>query len=245
MAASTRARVAATIASSRSGVALMREPRAIRDGNQPLQHLLRRAAVDGRRRPGDAVLDSIRDTATNSAAPAFKSTTSRARPCSPLNTERTIFALVGASPPFNASGVALTRPKSADGRRTSARPARGTPTPWYSRWSITRRGRPRRARPTRARPEQRERPRQQFRQFGPRHADDLPRRARRVGERSEQVERGAHTEVLARLRRVLHRRMERRRKQNARPTSFRHAAASVAPAWMFTPSASSTSALPH
>ena len=68
---------------------------------------------------------------------------------------------------------------------------------------------------------------------------------RRVRQRPEQVEGGPQPEFAARRPRVPHRRMERRREENAIPASARQRSATAGGAAMFTPSASSTSALPH
>src|SRR5256885_2410115 len=51
----------------------------------------------------------------------------------------------------------------------------------------------------------RSRPRQQLRQLRPRDADDLSRRAGRVRERAEEIERGPDAEVFSHLARVPHR----------------------------------------
>jgi hypothetical protein len=65
------------------------------------------------------------------------------------------------------------------------------------------------------RAEQHQRARQQFREFGPRHADDLPPRTGRIGQRSQEVERRPNAQFAPHRTGVTHRRMERRREEKS------------------------------
>ena len=61
--------------------------------------------------------------------------------------------------------------------------------------------------------EQQQRAGHQLGELRARHADQLPRRAGRIGQRAEQVERGPDAEFAARRPGVAHRRVERRREK--------------------------------
>ena len=63
--------------------------------------------------------------------------------------------------------------------------------------------------------EQQQRARQQLRELRARHADELPRRAGGIRQRSEQVERGPHAELAPHRARVAHRRMKGRREEES------------------------------
>ena len=111
---STICSVAATIARSRSG-ALMRPPRTCAVSSGPSA---RASLAPHPESTAAAASVTPRDTelarpATNSAAPAFSSTTSRGAPRRPSSTASTIAAFAAASPPFRSAGAALSNPKSA------------------------------------------------------------------------------------------------------------------------------------
>ena len=61
--------------------------------------------------------------------------------------------------------------------------------------------------------EHHQRPREQFGELRPRHAHELPRRARGIGQRPEQIEGSANAQIAAHLRRMLHRWMKRAREE--------------------------------
>ncbi len=170
----------------------------------------RRAGVDGRRRLRRCrrATEAARP-ATNSAAPALSSTTSRGAPrCAVAAHAATIAAFSAASPPSRSAGDRLRAGRRPpDARRRCAPRRRGTPTPWCARWSRARRCRRRRAPPTRAsEPSSSSARASSSVSSGARHADDLPRRAGRIGQRSEQVEGGADAELAPRRARMPHRR---------------------------------------
>ena len=133
-----------------------------------------------------------------------------------------------------------------DAHRTSAPPRRGTPTPSCSRSSTARRGRRRRAPPRRAPTPSSSSARAISSVSSGRGTPTICRDgARRVGERSEQVERRAHAEVAPRLCRVPHRGMKRRREEERDADLVQAALDDRRRRRDLTPSASSTSALPH
>ena len=77
------------------------------------------------------------------------------------------------------------------------------------------------------------------------HSHDLPRSARRIGERAEQIEHGAQAQLAPHGLHLLHRGCRSGAYRKQIPTSRRHCAARSGESWMFTPSASITSAEPH
>ena len=187
--------------------------------------------------------------ATNSAAPALSSTTSRgAARVRRRARSRMIAAFSAASPPCSVGRTSPSaRPKSRRvhvERVHRAAAALGHLRVAGRRDLVDAVGAVHD--PGALRAEQQQRARQQLGQLRPRHADDLPRRARRVRQRPEQVERRADAEIASASARHAASTGEtsaRRRTRCPRRAGVRSTTAGDAAT--LTPSASNTSALPQ
>jgi hypothetical protein len=155
-------------------------------------------------------------------------------------------ALVAASPPFSASGAALGQ---AEVRRVHVEGVHGAVATLGDLGVAGRRDLVEAVGPVHdpraRRAEHHQRARQELGELGARHADDLPRRARGIGERSEQVERRPQAELAPCRARMAHRRMKRRREEERDARLAQAALHHRGGAATLTPSASNTSALPH
>ena len=183
----------------------------------------------------------------SSDAPAFSSTMSRGAPAVAVSTSRAMRAFSVASPPRKRLGrglrqadvgrmhvervdraVAVLRHLRVAGRRDLVEAVGAVHDPGARR------------------SQQPERSRHELGQFRPRHADQLPRGARGVGQRAEQVEGRPHAEVLPRRRRrdasTDGRSARRRTRCRPPPGTVRRPPAGAV---MLTPSASKRSALPQ
>ena len=154
------------------------------------------------------VTDRVAAPAMSSEAPALSSTMSRAAPRAPPNTSLAIRAFSAASPPRSArSGLGEAHVARMDVERV------------HGAVPVLRHLRVARGRnlikavgavhhPGARRSQKAERSRHELGQLRSRHADELPGSARRIGQRTEQIERRPHAEILPRRSGMTHRRME-------------------------------------
>ena len=184
--------------------------------------------------------------AMNSDAPALSSTTSRAGPRAPPRIPSMIRAFSCASPPFSDAGRRLRQPdvgRVQIERVDRAVAALGDLGVAGGRELVDAVGAVHD--PGALGSEQHQRPRHQLGELRPRHADQLTRRARRIGQRPEQVERRPHAELAAHRRRHAASTDETSARRRTRcRASARQRSTTAGEAVIRTPSASKTSALP-